>query len=161
MWHEFSAQQGNVPGAQQGEVVVTLMQPVGGVSEVTLPSNDVSIAAEAGNLIGVQLLLGDGRRLFVSAANLAGIVDAPLGKDVRAHRHEGEPGTGGPRPEVQPGQGTQDRPDAERGEQEREADEAERERRAEQEEKEDDQPEETPRGKGTRPQAAQARRAGR
>jgi hypothetical protein len=159
MWHEFSAQQGNVPGAQQGEVVVTLMQPVGGVGEVTLPSNDVSIAAEAGNMIGVQLLLDDGRRLFVGAANLAGIVDAPLSKGVRAHRREGEPGTGGPRPEVAPGQLGQDRPDVQRGEEERIADEQDREQRAEQEH-EEDQPDEAHRARSGRPRAEQGKAEG-
>lgn len=83
MWHEFMAAAGNEPGAQKGDVIVTLMEPVGGVQEVTVPSDDVTIAAEAGNLIGVQLMLPDGRRLFVSAGNLAGMVDAPAeeGKD--------------------------------------------------------------------------------
>jgi hypothetical protein len=77
MWHEFMADAGNAPGAQQGDVVVALLQPVGGVSEVTVPSNDVTVAAEMGNLIGVQLKTPDGRRMFVSAANLAGMIDAP------------------------------------------------------------------------------------
>lgn len=77
MWHGFMAEAGNAPGAQKGDVIVTLMEPVGGVQEVTLPSNDVIIAAEAGNLIGVQLVMPDRRRMFVSAANLAGMVDAP------------------------------------------------------------------------------------
>jgi hypothetical protein len=122
MWHEFTAQQGNEPGAQQGEVVVTLMQPVGGVDEVTLPSNDVSIAAEAGNLIGLQLILDDGRRLFVGAANLAGIVDAPLSKEVRDRRRAGQPATGGRRPEQGLDELPQDRPEHEgRGADERRA----------------------------------------
>lgn len=77
MWHEFMAAAGNAPGAQKGDVVVTLMEPVGGVGEVTVPSGDVTVAAEAGNLIGVQLKMPDGRRLFIAAANLAGMVDAP------------------------------------------------------------------------------------
>ena len=77
MWHQFMAEAGNVPGAQKGDVIVTLMEPVGGIQEVTVPSDDVTVAAEAGNLIGVQLVMPDGRRLFVSAANLAGMVDAP------------------------------------------------------------------------------------
>jgi hypothetical protein len=83
MWHEFMAAAGNAPGAQQGDVIVTLMEPVGGVQEVTVPSGDVTVAAEAGNLIGVQLMMPDGRHLFISAANLAGMVDAPSeeGKD--------------------------------------------------------------------------------
>jgi hypothetical protein len=77
MWHGFMAAAGNAPGDQKGDVVVTLMQPVGGVSEVTVPSGSVTVAAEAGNLIGVQVMLPDGRHLFVSASNLAGMIDAP------------------------------------------------------------------------------------
>ena len=79
------ADAGNAPGAQKGDVIVTLMEPVGGVQEVTLPSDDVTVAAEAGNLIGVQMVLPDGRHLFVSAANLAGMIDAP------AESHEDKP----------------------------------------------------------------------
>lgn len=77
MWHEFAAQQGNAPGPQQGDVVVTLLQPVGGVGEFTVPSDSVTFAAEAGNLIGIQAVLPDGRRLFAAAGNIAGVVDAP------------------------------------------------------------------------------------
>lgn len=77
MWHVFMAEAGNAPGDNKGDVIVTLMEPVGGVQEVTVPSGDVAVAAEAGNLIGVQVMLPDGRHLFVSAANLAGMVDAP------------------------------------------------------------------------------------
>jgi hypothetical protein len=81
MWHEFMADAGNAPGQQQGDVIVTLMEPVGGVQEVTVPSGDVTVAAEAGNLIGVQLKTPDGRHLFISAANLAGMIDAPASED--------------------------------------------------------------------------------
>lgn len=77
MWHGFAADQGNEPGAQRGDVVVTFLQPVGGVGEVTVPSGDVAIAAEAGNVNGVQVRLPDGRRLFAGWANVAGIIDAP------------------------------------------------------------------------------------
>lgn len=77
MWHGFAAEQGNVPGAQRGDVVVTLIQPVGGINEVTVPSNEVAIAAEAGNVNGIQVRLPDGRRMFASWANVAGIIDAP------------------------------------------------------------------------------------
>jgi hypothetical protein len=86
MWHEFAAQQGNAPGAQQGDVVVTFTQPIGGETEVTLPSKDVSLAAEAGNLLGVQLTLPDGRRLFAMASSVVGIVDAPLDGRAREAR---------------------------------------------------------------------------
>jgi hypothetical protein len=77
MWHGFMNDAGNKPGAQQGDVTITLFQPVGGVQEATVPSGAVNIAAEAGNLIGVQVMLPDGRHLFVQASNLAGIIDAP------------------------------------------------------------------------------------
>jgi hypothetical protein len=76
---------GNAPGDNKGDVTVTLMEPVGGVQEVTLPSGDVTIAAEAGNLIGLQLMMPDGRHLFVSAANLAGVVDAPAAEARELH----------------------------------------------------------------------------
>lgn len=78
MWHVFMAEAGNAPGANKGDVVVTLMEPVGGVQEITVPSGDVAIAAEAGNLIGVQVMLPDGRHLFIGANNLAGMIDAPV-----------------------------------------------------------------------------------
>lgn len=92
MWHEFMAAAGNAPGTQKGDVIVTLMEPVGGVQEVTVPSNDVILAAEAGNLIGVQLVTPDGRRLFISAANLAGMVDAPAEGEHKAARASRQPG---------------------------------------------------------------------
>jgi hypothetical protein len=92
-WHGFMAESGNAPGDQKGDVVVTLIQPVGGVSEVTVPSSEVILAAEAGNLIGVQVMLPDGRHLFVNNANLAGMVDAPgeePGGDKPARRQPGK-----------------------------------------------------------------------
>lgn len=46
-----------------------------------MPSDSVGLAAEAGSLIGVQVMLSDGRYLFVSHANLAGIIDAPAEQD--------------------------------------------------------------------------------
>jgi hypothetical protein len=102
MWHQFMAAAGNAPGAQQGDVVVTLVQPVGGVGEVTVPSNDVTIAAEAGNLIGVQLLLPDGRHLFVAAGNLAGMIDAPVESARRGRAGQGKGDAG---EDLDPGQG--------------------------------------------------------
>jgi hypothetical protein len=91
MWHGWMAEAGNAPGQNKGDVIVTLMEPVGGVQEVTVPSGDVAVAAEAGNLIGVQVMMPDRRRLFVSAANLAGMVDAPSGEDKPA-RPSRQPG---------------------------------------------------------------------
>jgi hypothetical protein len=52
-WHEFMADAGNKPGAQQGDVVTSLLQPVAGVCEVTVPSDSVGLAAEAGSLTGM------------------------------------------------------------------------------------------------------------
>ena len=83
-WHTFMADAGNKPGAQQGDVIVSLIKPVGGIDEITVPSAGVILAAEAGQLIGVQLITPGGRHLFIAAANLAGIVDAPL--DSEEHR---------------------------------------------------------------------------
>jgi hypothetical protein len=90
-WGKFMADAGNAPGAQQGDVIITLVKPVGGVEEVRVPSNEVTLAAEAGNLIGVQVTGYDGRHLFIAAGNLAGIIDAPAGDDEKddakpAHR---------------------------------------------------------------------------
>jgi hypothetical protein len=79
-WHVFMNEAGNKPGAQQGDVIVVLLKPVGGIDEIRVPSDLVTIAAEAGSLIGVQLITADGRHLFVSPQNLAGIIDAPLAK---------------------------------------------------------------------------------
>lgn len=76
-WHEFMAAAGNKPGAQQGDVVVALINPVEGTGAFTVPSDAVTIAAEAGQMIGAQVVLPDGRHLFVPAGNLAGIIDAP------------------------------------------------------------------------------------
>lgn len=92
MWHQFMGEAGNVPGTNKGDVVITLLQPIGGIGELTVPSNDVSVAAEAGNLIGLQVMLADGRRLFVNSGNLAGFVDAPAETPEEAPE---EPATGG------------------------------------------------------------------
>jgi len=89
MWHPFLSDTGNAPGAQRGDVIITLAQPVGGVQEVTVPTGSVSIAAEAGNLIAVQLVLPDGRHLFVPAGNIAGIIDAPAEGEHRATARRG------------------------------------------------------------------------
>ena len=77
-WHQFMADAGNKPGAQQGDVTVTMIKPIGGIDEITVPSAGVILAAEVGQLIGVQLITPGGRHLFIAAGNLAGIVDAPL-----------------------------------------------------------------------------------
>jgi hypothetical protein len=85
-WVRFMNDAGNAPGVQEGDVIVTLIKPVGGVEEIRVPSREVVLAAEAGNLIGLQVTGFDGRHLFVSAANLAGVIDAPLpGDDEEKH----------------------------------------------------------------------------
>jgi hypothetical protein len=73
-WHPFLAEMGNKPGAQQGDVTVHLVSPVDGVSHITGPSGALTLAAEAGQFIGAMFLI-DGRRQFIPATNIAGIVD--------------------------------------------------------------------------------------
>jgi hypothetical protein len=73
-WHEFLAEMGNKPGAQQGDVTVHLVSPVDGVSHLTGPSEALTLAAEAGQFIGAMFLI-KGRRQFIPATNIAGIVD--------------------------------------------------------------------------------------
>jgi len=77
-WVQFLGDVGNKPGAQQGDVVVELAAPVNGLSSVTCPSADLNVAVEAGQFIAVHVMLKDGRRLFVPAGNIAGIIDAPV-----------------------------------------------------------------------------------
>jgi hypothetical protein len=76
-WHDFIEEQGNVPGRQLGNVTVTFTQPLAGMNEVTLPSNDVTIVAEGGSIHGLQFKLKDGRRVFAFQGAVAGIADAP------------------------------------------------------------------------------------
>jgi hypothetical protein len=78
-WIQFLSQLGNKPGAQQGDVVVELTAPVAGMHAITCPSIELSLALEAGAFLGAHVVLGDGRKLFVPAANIAGIIDAPPG----------------------------------------------------------------------------------
>lgn len=73
-WHQFLAEMGNEPGQQAGDVTVHLVSPVEGMSTVTGPSGALEVAAEAGSFIGL-LFMVNGRRLFIPAANVAGIVD--------------------------------------------------------------------------------------
>lgn len=75
-WDQFLAMAGNEPGQEQGDVTVHLAAPVGGMNSFTCPSADLTVAAEAGQLIGLSVVLADGRHLFVAGANVAGIIDA-------------------------------------------------------------------------------------
>ena len=53
-----------------------LVAPVDGHKSYRVASGSVTLAAEGGNLIGAQLTLPGGRRLFIPAANIAGIIDS-------------------------------------------------------------------------------------
>lgn len=75
-WQNFIAEMGNEPGAQQGNVTIHFVDPVDGVGSITGPSGAVEVAAEVGSLIGIMVSV-DGRRMFIPATNIAGIVDTP------------------------------------------------------------------------------------
>ncbi len=75
-WHDFLAEMGNEPGAQQGNVTIHFVNPVDGAAGMTGPSGAVEVAAEAGSVIGVMVLAA-GRRMFVPVSKIAGIVDTP------------------------------------------------------------------------------------
>ena len=84
MWHQFLGEQGNEPGTHKGKVTITLLTPVGGIGELTVPSAEVAIAAEAGSLIGLLVTLpteNGPRRLFVNGSNVAGIIDTAIEDD--------------------------------------------------------------------------------
>jgi hypothetical protein len=84
MWHQFLAEQGNEPGQHQGKVTITLLTPVGGIGELTVPSNEVAFAAEAGSLVGLLVTLpteAGPRRLFIGGGNVAGVIDTAAEED--------------------------------------------------------------------------------
>lgn len=74
-YHKFLAEMGNEPGEQQGNVTVHLINPVEGKSEITGPSGALTVAAEAGSVVGI-MVQAEGRRLFIPGTNIAGIVDS-------------------------------------------------------------------------------------
>lgn len=76
-WTAFHADQGNQPGANRGDVLVELVEPVSGEKVFRVPSGSVTVAAEQGQLVGVQVTLGDGRRMWLPATNVAAVIDAP------------------------------------------------------------------------------------
>jgi hypothetical protein len=76
-WTGLVAALGNAPGDHCGDVTVVLAAPVEGSGEFTVPSGSVTIAAEQGALVGVALVLADGRRVFLPGANVHAIIDAP------------------------------------------------------------------------------------
>ena len=83
MWHQFIGEQGNEPGPHNGKVTITLMNPVDGIGELTVPSAEVSVAAEGGSFIGLLVSIpaeGGPRRLFVSGSNVAGNIDTAVKK---------------------------------------------------------------------------------
>lgn len=75
-WTDHIAQLGNRPGKHAGDVTVYLVQPVEGSRAWTVPSDTVTVAAEQGCLVGIQLTLADGRRAFAPGSNVLAIVDA-------------------------------------------------------------------------------------
>jgi hypothetical protein len=92
-WAAHLAEMGNRPGKNRGDVTLVLIQPVENRAEWVVPSAAVTVAAEAGCLVGVQVELPDGRRAFFPGANVLAIIDhwhshtvngAEMGHD---HRH--------------------------------------------------------------------------
>lgn len=78
-WSQFIAEHGNRPGDQQGDVTVILVTPVeGNITSYTVPSGSVVLAAEAGNVAVVQIMLPGGRRMSVFPTNIAGFIDAAV-----------------------------------------------------------------------------------
>jgi len=74
-WSGHAAAMGSQPGDNQGDVIVYLT--CGPELVIRLPSDAVTIAAEAGSVIGVQAVLPDGRRAFWPASSVAAVLDAP------------------------------------------------------------------------------------
>jgi hypothetical protein len=75
-WHESLAQMGNAPGADMGNVTVHLSEAIEHKKAWTVPSANVIVASEAGSVAGLEIELPGGRRLFILAANVLGIIDA-------------------------------------------------------------------------------------
>jgi hypothetical protein len=75
-WHEHAALMGDQDGVDMGRVTIYLGGPVEHRQVWTVPSAAVTIAAEAGNVTALELVLPDGRRAIIPAANVLGIVDA-------------------------------------------------------------------------------------
>ena len=80
-WDQFLSMAGNAPGMDEGDVTVHLTAPVDGMSSFTCPSKALTVAAEAGALIGLSVVLEDGRHLFVPGGSVAGIIDADQSGD--------------------------------------------------------------------------------
>jgi hypothetical protein len=92
-WTKFLTDAGNEPGANEGDVTIHLISPVEGVQQFNCPSREVTLAAEMGQFIGLQVQLPDGRRLFVPAVNVSGIIDTP--KDAPPQAKTGRSRAGG------------------------------------------------------------------
>jgi hypothetical protein len=75
-WPAFLAEQGNQPGAHEGDVTIVLSDPLDGKADITCPSDAVTVAAEQGTIHGVMVQL-EGRRLFLPVASVVAIADAP------------------------------------------------------------------------------------
>ena len=77
-WLKLVAELGDEPGDHQGNVTVHVASFHTGETEFTLPSANVTIAAEQGGLVGVALRLTDGRRVFLPGSNVTAIIDGSL-----------------------------------------------------------------------------------
>jgi hypothetical protein len=75
-WPAFLAEQGNQPGAHEGDVTIVLSAPVDGRNDITCPSDAVTVAAEQGTIHGLMVQL-EGRRLFLPVSSVVAITDAP------------------------------------------------------------------------------------
>jgi hypothetical protein len=67
---------GNAPGVDRGNVTIFLSEPVEHRKSWTVPSGAVAVAAESGVIAGLEITLAGGRRLFLLAGNVLGIIDA-------------------------------------------------------------------------------------
>lgn len=76
-WDQQLAQFGNKPGLNEGDVLIVLSTPVDGMKSVRCAAADLFVGDEAGSVIGLLLVLPDGRHLLVPWANVVGIIDAP------------------------------------------------------------------------------------
>ena len=76
-WDLTLAEFGNRPDLNQGDVIIELGTPIDGMKSFTAASEKMTISAEGGQVLGLSVVLGDGRRLFVPWLNVTGIIDAP------------------------------------------------------------------------------------
>jgi hypothetical protein len=78
-WTGHVTAMGNMPGEHAGDVIIELVTAasVDGHRQLRVPSRSVTLAAEYGGFVGVQVTLPDGRRVFLPPTSVAAIIDAP------------------------------------------------------------------------------------